>query len=277
MKLASIRQILAEEGLFKSSAKLFKVKVKTWNGEHIFEVTPGQREALKVLPGGSGREFGFDTRRGELTGGSWTKKGGYIDAVEKKFWAAAKAAGFAKVDESTGGSPDGNYTSAGWVGKNSAGDILRYSNNFGVTARENRYSISLVFADPPKLDDPTWNAKRDEANAADRRSQIGKDVLFGVRGVTPAHGSGDIVLRGKLDPRLLPNWLQDIHSGPGGNRKNRDLTVNTDRGFVITQIDLTGDWKDKPFTLQEKYDPEDPGSLTRTLGGILKQIKNLRQ
>ena len=267
--MSKLQRILTEEGLLRTSARTYKVRVKTWDGEHVFQLTAAQKEALKIVPGGKDRSWGFNAQRGELSGASWNKRGGHPDRILKKVWDAVKKAGFRKYDRSESGSPDGSYVRSGWTGRNSDGDQIYISSSYGVTARENTFQVTLDFKNPPKLLDPEWEAKRQEEDLKAARKQMAESVLSAVRGLkVDSRRSSPVMAQGILPKSSVPTWTKKKLWG------DPSLVINHRQGYARASASVEEGENSGVLGFNSDFPSDDLKAMARAVGQVLDQLKN---
>jgi len=105
--------------------------------------------ALK-LPTGKGASAG-------PWGYSWSKDGGYCDAIMRRVEHELVVHSFSNLSSSENNSPDGNVIGHGRVWKNPVGWTVEICNSYGVLADNNYFSIRLT--PPVVVSTPEPNAK----------------------------------------------------------------------------------------------------------------------
>lgn len=108
-------------------------------------LTAAQRDLLKTLRFPGGKETRYEDGQA-----SWWKSGGHAGGtIVDRTAAAAVAAGFRAGPRRDASTPDASRVGGGTMFINDAGDVLSVTSSYGVTAYENRYSLTLVFCKAP--------------------------------------------------------------------------------------------------------------------------------
>jgi hypothetical protein len=260
-------------------AKLVRRTIKLHGGSHKVELTPQQLAAISLMPGGQGREYNHDYSKGTLTGVYWSKRGGYIDALNRKIYPALKAAGFRQVDTSASNTPDGSVFTSGTLYKDSEGNTIRSSSRTGVTKYDNSYDFSLIFKDPPVLMSAEMDEVRDKTREREdrkairaRQDELAAGVLRAVKDVKQDKEAGTV---GKISTRAFPPWAKGVRV------KEADLWIWPGNGWVRarmwwTKRVLKGD-KDREIEVRASYDPDDAQDLIRAIGEVLRKLKKRRR
>lgn len=251
-----------------SEAAQIRVFTRKLPDGRTVQLTEGQLAAVGLMPKGHGLRYNISG--GTLRGLVWSKSGGYIDALSRKFWPALKALGFHRIDSSEGSTPDGSRSSSSTVYRDSEGNTITSYDHTGVTQYENSYSFELKFKHPAPILTREAQEEARQAETDERQTQIAESVLSSVRGPTKStRGFGDTRLERDLGKDLQPSWAQ----APGKELQGNTLTVNPSGGEVSVFAYLQSTRGNKYLRLEESYNPEDGVSLAHAIGSLLDQFK----
>ena len=261
--MRNLRYILASEGLIRQ-AKVVRKKIKTQDGDAVFELTPQQAAALTVVPGGKAREYSYSSRK--LSGASWRRDGGHPDAIQSRFWKALKAAGFRQAKTDSDNSPDGSWVSSGSVWKDSEGNKVTWRESYGATARDNRYSMSLEFKKPVAVSAASLvdMDKREQSEAWIKEIVKG---LADFKNEYPWTNRG--VMTFGLPSKFFPPWA----------KKGRfsKFSIDLSKGILLLDVGAAGPKNEWVVGTETRFRPMDTTSFLAALEKVIKDVKTSRK